>query len=138
MRFLFLCKFIGLFYKIASFAEGGERCESACRTSALAALLELGGTPASINLLFFHGYPFIRAHSLRLNLALPKVLARSLTGRKTWHDGQPSAAPCPGIFRADHSTPVMDPELITSVTPLEFRTVLRRVVYVMCLLFTRE
>lgn len=45
---------------------------------------------------------------------------------------------CPSIFRADHSTPVMNPELITSVTPLEFRTVLRRAVYVMCLSFTSE
>lgn len=51
-RVSFVFKFIGLFDKIASFREGGELCESACRTSALAILVELGGTPASVNLLF--------------------------------------------------------------------------------------
>lgn len=46
-RVSFLYKFLGLFDKTASFREGGELCESACRTSALAILVELGGTPAS-------------------------------------------------------------------------------------------
>jgi len=44
----------------------------------------------------------------------------------------------PVFLRGDHSTPVMNPELITSIRPLEFRTVLRRTVYIMYLLFTRE
>lgn len=53
--FFFLFKFIGLSDKVASFREGGEPCESACKTSALAILVKLGGTPASINLLFSSG-----------------------------------------------------------------------------------
>lgn len=51
-RVSFLFKFIGVSVKIASFREGGELCESACRTSALAILVELGGTPASTNPFF--------------------------------------------------------------------------------------
>ena len=58
--------------------------------------------------------------------------------RRTQCAGQPSAAMWHGIFRADHGTPVTNPELMAAVAPVEFGALLTRAVYVMPPSFLRE